>query len=176
MSVFTKNLEGCNSLNCNMPDFLTDAGMVIFMWWTMITPIGRCMPSVEVPTPPLTVREIGISPLPIPSQKRYILPINFVSMVFVCNLPTIEKHNTALIPCMVDQVTKRVDTATSKWKGWNWRSEGDLLLNGAYFTPSGAGASASYSRASSLGAKSSSMVGAITSGAGVLSCRRGSTC
>uniref|UniRef100_A0A803Q3R1 Pectate lyase n=2 Tax=Cannabis sativa TaxID=3483 RepID=A0A803Q3R1_CANSA len=51
--------------------------------------------------------------------------------------------------------------------------EGDLLLNGAYFTPSGAGASASYARASSLGAKSSSMVGTITSNAGALPCRRG---
>lgn len=74
------------------------------------------------------------------------------------------------------QVTKRVETAANQWSGWNWRSEGDLLLNGAYFTPSGAGASASYARASSLGAKSSSMVDSITSGAGVLSCRRASQC
>lgn len=74
------------------------------------------------------------------------------------------------------QVTKRVDTAEDEWKGWNWRSEGDLLLNGAYFTPSGGGASASYARASSLGAKSSSMVSAITSGAGALGCRRGHQC
>ncbi|ONK57277.1 uncharacterized protein A4U43_C10F18420 [Asparagus officinalis] len=73
-------------------------------------------------------------------------------------------------------VTKRVDTYGDVWKSWNWRSEGDLLLNGAYFIPSGAGASASYSRASSLGAKSSSMVGSITSAAGVLHCRRGSLC
>lgn len=50
------------------------------------------------------------------------------------------------------------------------------MLNGAYFTPSGAGASASYARASSLGAKSSSMVGAITSSAGPLACRRSRTC
>ena len=74
------------------------------------------------------------------------------------------------------QVTKRVDTDTSRWSHWNWRSEGDLMLNGAYFTPSGVGAAASYARASSLGAKSSSMVGTITSGAGVLNCRRGYQC
>ncbi|MBA0616195.1 hypothetical protein Godav_016263 [Gossypium davidsonii] len=74
------------------------------------------------------------------------------------------------------EVTKRVDTAEGQWKSWNWRSEGDLLLNGAYFTPSGAGASASYARASSLGAKSSSMVGAMTSNAGALPCRRGKQC
>lgn len=75
-----------------------------------------------------------------------------------------------------EQVTKRVTPSTGKWKKWNWRSEGDLMLNGAYFTPSGAGASASYARASSLGAKSSSQVATLTSGAGVLSCRRGKQC
>lgn len=74
------------------------------------------------------------------------------------------------------QVTKRVETAESQWKNWNWRSEDDLLLNGAYFTPSGAGASASYAMASSLEAKSSSMVGAMTSNAGALGCRRGHQC
>ncbi|CAL5416608.1 unnamed protein product [Camellia sinensis] len=93
--------------------------------------------------------------------------------------PTINSQgNRYLAPTnpFAKEVTKRVDTAASQWKGWNWRSEGDLLLNGAYFTPSGAGASASYARASSLGAKSSSMVGSITSGAGVLGCRRGHQC
>ncbi|KAL9259836.1 putative pectate lyase 15 [Drosera capensis] len=74
------------------------------------------------------------------------------------------------------EVTKRVDTAQSEWDGWNWRSEGDMLLNGAYFTPSGAGASAPYARASSLGAKSSSMVGSMTADAGPLSCRSGHLC
>ncbi|KAF6141139.1 hypothetical protein GIB67_006584 [Kingdonia uniflora] len=74
------------------------------------------------------------------------------------------------------EVTKRVDSNPGRWRHWNWRSEGDLLLNGAYFTPSGVGASASYARASSLGAKSSSMVASITSGAGALACRRGSQC
>ncbi|CAE6198295.1 unnamed protein product [Arabidopsis arenosa] len=66
------------------------------------------------------------------------------------------------------EVTKRVETDASEWKKWNWRSEGDLLLNGAFFRPSGAGASASYGRASSLAAKPSSMVDTITSTAGAL--------
>ncbi|CAL5192044.1 unnamed protein product [Lathyrus oleraceus] len=74
------------------------------------------------------------------------------------------------------EVTKRVDTGSGIWKGWNWRSEGDLLLNGAFFIPSGAEAGASYARASSLGAKSSSLVGSLTSSAGVISCRRGGVC
>ncbi|GKE65148.1 probable pectate lyase 8 [Tanacetum coccineum] len=46
--------------------------------------------------------------------------------------------------------------------------EGDLLLNGAYFIPSGAGSAGSYARASSLGVKSSSLVGTITANAGVI--------
>ncbi|CAL0303137.1 unnamed protein product [Lupinus luteus] len=85
------------------------------------------------------------------------------------------RYNAPVNP-FAKEVTKRVETAASQWKGWNWRSEGDLLLNGAYFTPSGAGASASYARASSLGAKSSSMVGSMTSNAGALGCRKGQQC
>ncbi|THU56656.1 hypothetical protein C4D60_Mb11t19530 [Musa balbisiana] len=93
--------------------------------------------------------------------------------------PTINSQgNRYLAPTnpFAKEVTKRVDTDSNKWKSWNWRSEGDLLLNGAYFTPSGAGASASYAKASSLGAKSSSMVGSITSDAGALGCRKRSQC
>ncbi|XP_030532627.2 probable pectate lyase 8 [Rhodamnia argentea] len=93
--------------------------------------------------------------------------------------PTINSQgNRYLAPLnpFAKEVTKRVDTSTSQWKSWNWRSEGDLLLNGAFFTPSGAGAGVSYARASSLGAKSSSLVGTLTSNAGVLVCRRGRAC
>ncbi|KAL8055357.1 hypothetical protein ABFX02_04G050700 [Erythranthe guttata] len=75
------------------------------------------------------------------------------------------------------EVTKRiVNSDDNQWKEWNWRSEGDLLLNGAYFTPSGGGASASYARASSLAAKPSSLVSTLTSDAGVLNCRKGVQC
>lgn len=74
------------------------------------------------------------------------------------------------------QVTKHEDAPESKWKNWNWRSEGDLMLNGAFFTPSGAGASSSYARASSLGARPSSIVSALTTNAGALICRKGSRC
>ncbi|KAG9144187.1 hypothetical protein Leryth_021401 [Lithospermum erythrorhizon] len=37
------------------------------------------------------------------------------------------------------QVTKHEDAPESAWRNWNWRSEGDLMLNGAYFLRSGAG-------------------------------------
>ncbi|KAI7741997.1 hypothetical protein M8C21_024064 [Ambrosia artemisiifolia] len=74
------------------------------------------------------------------------------------------------------EVTKREEASDDEWKQWNWRSEGDLMLNGAYFTPSGTGTSKSYARASSLSARSSSIVGSITANAGVLQCRKGSRC
>ncbi|KAF3509638.1 hypothetical protein F2Q69_00004298 [Brassica cretica] len=58
------------------------------------------------------------------------------------------------------EVTKHEDAPESEWSHWNWRSEGDLMLNGAFFTLSGAGPtkSSSYSRASSLAARPSSNV------------------
>ncbi|KAK4441533.1 putative pectate lyase 8 [Sesamum alatum] len=94
--------------------------------------------------------------------------------------PTINSQgNRYLAPTnpFAKEVTKRVvNPGDSIWRHWNWRSEGDLMLNGAYFTPSGRGAGASYARASSLAAKSSSLVATLTSGAGALRCRRGVQC
>ncbi|XP_057534855.1 probable pectate lyase 8 [Amaranthus tricolor] len=92
--------------------------------------------------------------------------------------PTINSQgNRYLAPAnpFAKEVTKRV-TSDGNWKSWNWRSEGDLLLNGAFFTPSGSGAGASYAKASSLAAKPSSLVGTLTAGSGALSCRRGRQC
>ncbi|XP_028796884.1 probable pectate lyase 5 [Neltuma alba] len=74
------------------------------------------------------------------------------------------------------EVTKRENSPESEWKNWNWRSSGDLMLNGAFFTPSGKGATSSYARASSLSAKSSSLVRSITASAGALKCTKGSRC
>ncbi|XP_077252080.1 putative pectate lyase 18 [Tasmannia lanceolata] len=74
------------------------------------------------------------------------------------------------------QVTKREEAQESEWRNWNWRSEGDLMMNGAYFMESGAGSSSSYAKASSLGAKPSSLVGSMTMSAGVLSCKEGRRC
>ena len=76
----------------------------------------------------------------------------------------------------VMQVTMRMDTAESQWQTWDWRSEGDLLLNGAFFVSSGAGASSSYEKAESVGTHPSALVGIITANAGALFCRHGSAC
>ncbi|WOL14365.1 putative pectate lyase 18 [Canna indica] len=93
--------------------------------------------------------------------------------------PTINSQgNRFLAPTdrFAKEVTKREEAAESEWKKWNWRSEGDLMLNGAFFTESGAGASSNYAKASSLGARSSSLVDVITASAGVVSCKKGSRC
>ncbi|TMW82175.1 hypothetical protein EJD97_006606, partial [Solanum chilense] len=74
------------------------------------------------------------------------------------------------------EVTKHENAPESEWKNWNWRSDGDLMLNGAFFVKSGAGASSNYAKASSLSAKSSSLISSLVSGAGALSCREGSRC
>ncbi|KAF5188418.1 Pectate lyase, partial [Thalictrum thalictroides] len=62
------------------------------------------------------------------------------------------------------EVTRHEDAPEDEWKKWNWRSEGDLMLNGAFFTRSGAdaGGSGSYDKAISLDARPSSQVGSIT--------------
>ncbi|CAM8891349.1 unnamed protein product [Rhodiola kirilowii] len=93
--------------------------------------------------------------------------------------PTINSQgNRFLAPNNGDrkEVTKHEDAPEYEWRRWNWRSQGDLFLNGAYFRRSGAGASPSYARASSLGARPSTLVGSMTLRAGALSCRRGSHC
>ncbi|GAY31940.1 hypothetical protein CUMW_285220 [Citrus unshiu] len=74
------------------------------------------------------------------------------------------------------EVTKHEDAPESEWRNWNWRSEGDLMLNGAYFRQTGAGASSTYARASSLNARPSTLVGPMTMRAGALNCRKGSRC
>ncbi|XP_042053857.1 probable pectate lyase 5 [Salvia splendens] len=93
--------------------------------------------------------------------------------------PTINSQgNRFLAPDREDnkEVTKHEDAPESEWKRWNWRSEGDLMLNGAFFTLSGAGASSNYAKASSLSARPSSLVGTITGGSGSLNCRKGKRC
>lgn len=93
--------------------------------------------------------------------------------------PTINSQgNRYLAPAnaFAKEVTKRETSNQYEWKGWNWRSEGDLMLNGAFFTPSGTGASSSYAKASSLASRPSSMVGALTGNAGPISCRGQARC
>ncbi|CAN7051800.1 hypothetical protein IGI04_027409 [Brassica rapa subsp. trilocularis] len=66
------------------------------------------------------------------------------------------------------EVTKRVETPDGEWKGWNWRSEGDILVNGAFFVASGEGAEMRYEKAYSIEPKSASFIDQITFHSGVL--------
>lgn len=65
------------------------------------------------------------------------------------------------------EVTKRVDTDEGEWAGWNWRTEGDIMVNGAFFVPSGLGLSTQYAKASSVEPKSAALVDQLTMNAGV---------
>jgi len=66
------------------------------------------------------------------------------------------------------QVTKRVDSKDDgEWSNWNWRTEGDLMENGAFFVASGEGMSSMYSKASSVDPKAASLVDQLTRNAGV---------
>lgn len=65
-------------------------------------------------------------------------------------------------------MTKRVDSKDDgEWANWNWRTEGDLMENGAFFVASGEGMSSMYSKASSLDPKAASLVDQLTRNAGV---------
>ncbi|CAN0909186.1 Probable pectate lyase 13 [Linum grandiflorum] len=89
--------------------------------------------------------------------------------------PTINSQgNRYVAPTDPDakEVTKRVETDEKEWSRWNWRTDGDIMVNGAFFVPSGAGVSAMYERATSLNAMAATFVGQITVNAGVLGATR----
>ncbi|KAF8050709.1 hypothetical protein N665_1900s0007 [Sinapis alba] len=66
------------------------------------------------------------------------------------------------------EVTKRVDSEDDgEWANWNWRTEGDLMENGAFFVASGEGMSTMYSKASSVEPKAAALVDQLTRNAGV---------
>ncbi|KAK9755563.1 hypothetical protein RND81_01G034900 [Saponaria officinalis] len=70
------------------------------------------------------------------------------------------------------EVTKRVDTDEKNWKGWNWRSEGDVMVNGAYFITSGEELEVKYEKAYSIEPRSASNIDQLVMYAGVLGDRR----
>ncbi|XP_073274894.1 probable pectate lyase 12 isoform X2 [Primulina huaijiensis] len=85
--------------------------------------------------------------------------------------PTINSQGnryTAPVDPNAKEVTKRVDTDENVWSEWNWRTEGDVLVNGAYFVPSGASRSVQYAKASSVEPRSAYFVNQLTMRAGVL--------
>ncbi|KAI8563598.1 hypothetical protein RHMOL_Rhmol03G0121800 [Rhododendron molle] len=84
--------------------------------------------------------------------------------------PTINSQGnryTAPVDPNAKEVTKRVDTDEGQWSDWNWRTDGDIMVNGAFFVPSGQGLSAQYAKASSVEPKSAALVSQLTINAGV---------
>ncbi|KAK6929147.1 Pectate lyase [Dillenia turbinata] len=73
------------------------------------------------------------------------------------------------------EVTRRIDTDESEWNDWNWRTEGDMMVNGAFFVPSGEGLSAMYAKASSVEPKSAALIDQLTMNAGVFGSPRESS-
>lgn len=65
-----------------------------------------------------------------------------------------------------------MDTDESEWRKWNWRSEGDLMVNGAFFVTSGADMSPQYAEASSMSPLSANYIDQLTETAGVLVAQR----
>ncbi|XP_021288029.1 putative pectate lyase 21 [Herrania umbratica] len=93
--------------------------------------------------------------------------------------PTINSQGNVYIALdnnSTKEVTKHENSLDEEWKSWNWRSEGDMMLNGAFFTPSGEEASASYIKASSMAAKPTSLLTKTAQYAGSLSCQVGQAC
>lgn len=60
-----------------------------------------------------------------------------------------------------------MDTDEGQWSDWNWRTDGDIMVNGAFFVPSGPGLSAQYAKASSVEPKSAALITQLTMNAGV---------
>ncbi|PON95893.1 Pectate lyase [Trema orientale] len=75
------------------------------------------------------------------------------------------------------EVTKRDYAAEWEWKKWTWRSEGDLMMNGAFFVQSGNPSNKrSFSRRDMIKAKPGSFVTRLTRFAGALNCKIGQKC
>ena len=80
------------------------------------------------------------------------------------------------------QVTKREYTPYTGWKTWNWQSEGDYFLNGAYFVQSGKPNAWSPKPVNPVPKKFAirpqpgTMVRKLTMDAGVLGCKPGTAC
>ncbi|GAB2222662.1 hypothetical protein Droror1_Dr00016782 [Drosera rotundifolia] len=72
------------------------------------------------------------------------------------------------------EVTKRVEADEKDWADWNWRTEGDIMVNGAFFVPSGDGLGVQYVKATSVEPKSVGLIDQLTMNAGVFGDPRGS--
>lgn len=66
-------------------------------------------------------------------------------------------------------MTKRDYASESEWRKWNWRSEEDLLMNGAFFVQSGRQIGKTHKK-EVIKAKPGKFVRRLTRFAGALNC------
>ncbi|XP_031258957.1 probable pectate lyase 18 [Pistacia vera] len=93
--------------------------------------------------------------------------------------PTINSQGNVFLASnntFTKEVTKHESEDEEEWKKWNWRSDGDLMLNGAFFTPSGEESPASYMKASSMVARPASFLTKYSPSAGAMNCQKGHHC
>ncbi|KAM0856087.1 hypothetical protein ACQ4PT_049336 [Festuca glaucescens] len=74
------------------------------------------------------------------------------------------------------EVTKREYTPYSEYKDWVWKSQGDVMMNGAFFNESGGQNERRYGQMDFIPAKHGKYVGQLTQFAGTLGCRVGKPC
>ena len=67
------------------------------------------------------------------------------------------------------KVTKRDSSPQSVWKTWNWRSEMDLMMNGAFFVESGSDVR-NVNRQDVIPAKPGKFASQMTRFSGALNC------
>nr|XP_023921123.1 probable pectate lyase 19 [Quercus suber]POE99556.1 putative pectate lyase 7 [Quercus suber] len=75
------------------------------------------------------------------------------------------------------EVTKRDYATQDVWKNWTWRSEGDIMMNGAFFVQSGnPSKKRPYSKKDMIKAKPGTFVTRLTRFSGSLNCKVGRPC
>ncbi|GMI74414.1 hypothetical protein like AT1G14420 [Hibiscus trionum] len=86
-------------------------------------------------------------------------------------------HYSASSERVNKEVTKRDYASQDEWKNWNWRSEGDLFTNGAFFVESGsASASKKFGADKMIAYKPGQKTPLLTKNAGALNCIAGKPC
>lgn len=84
-------------------------------------------------------------------------------------------HLTKL--CLLVKVTHRDYATEDAWSKWQWRSEGDVMMNGAFFVESGVPHIENpFSRVEMIQAKPGSYVTRLTRFAGALDCKPNQPC
>ncbi|TVU08236.1 hypothetical protein EJB05_41633, partial [Eragrostis curvula] len=111
--------------------------------------------------------------MPLPSGRGGSVQCQYHQHVSTTSTPAGEGRRASHLQVTCGAVTKHLNAPESEWSKWTWTSEGDTMLNGAFFRTSGS--SGFYIKAPSF-AKSASFVPSITASAGALSCKNRFQC